>query len=305
MTPIDQAALAKFKRYYLFHGPNAYKLDERVRSLIKALIEPGSEAFDLDRFDGDRVDLSNVINAASTPPVISALRVTILTSVDRLSAASLNRLEPFLSKIPPYSVLAMTAVKIDKRIKLFKRLATEEKVHSFYFEPFSSSEAAKLVVDFGASRNKKLSPYVANAIVEIFGTDPYRLENEVEKLSLYVGEKPEIEKSDLAFASGFKHIETAYDLPDLIFSGKPEQAMELARTAIASGISEMQILWILRNHLLRLNAAQAEGTAKGIMAAFRMPFPVAQEILRMSKGVSQDAIAKGLTFCFRAEYSLK
>ncbi|HBZ00832.1 MAG TPA: DNA polymerase III subunit delta [candidate division Zixibacteria bacterium] len=305
MSPIDQAALAKFKRYYLFYGPNTYKLDERVRSLIKAVIEPGSEPFDLDRFDGDRVDFSNVINAASTPPVISQLRVTILTSVDKLSAQSLNRLEPFLSKIPPYSVLAMTAVKLDKRIKIFKRLAAEEKTNTFFFDLFKPAEAADLVVKAAANRGKKLSTYVANAIVETFGTDPYRLENEVEKLSLYVGDKPEIEKSDLAFASGFTHVETAYDLPDLIVAGKPEQAMELARMAIASGISEMQILWILRNYLLRLNAAQATGDAKGLMSAFRMPYGAAQEILRKSKGVSQDAIAKGLTFCFRAEYSLK
>ena len=154
MSPIDQAALAKFKRYYLFYGPNNYKLDERVRSLIKAVIEPGSEPFDLDRFDGDRVDFSKVINAASTPPVISSLRVTILTSVDKLSAQSLNRLEPFLSKIPAYSVLAMTAVKLDKRIKIFKRLAAEEKTNTFFFDLFKPAEAADLVVKAAANRGK-------------------------------------------------------------------------------------------------------------------------------------------------------
>jgi DNA polymerase III subunit delta len=305
MSPIDKAALSKFKRYYLFYGPNAFKLDERVRSLGQALIEPGSEAFDLDHFDGDRADISNVINAASTPPVISLLRVVILTSAEKLSAQSLNRLEAFLPKIPDYSVLAMTAIKIDKRIKLFKNLAAQDKVHTFYFDLFSSSEAADLVVKFAAARAKRMSTYVANAVVETFGTDPYRLENEVEKLALYVGEKPEIEKSDLAFASGFNKIETAYDLPNLIFAGKPEQALELARTALASGISEIQLLWILKNHLIRLNGAHAIGNPRGMMSELRMPFGAAQELLRISKNISQDDIAKGLTFIFRAEYALK
>jgi DNA polymerase III subunit delta len=305
MSPLDKAALAKFQRYYLFYGPNSYKLDERVKSLTKALIDPGSEAFDLDRFDGDRVDISNVINAASTPPVISQIRVVILTNVEKLSAQPQTRLEAFLTKIPEYSVLGMTAVKIDKRSKLFKKLAAEEKVHTFVFDLFKPTEAAGLVVKFADDRHKKISTYVANAIVEIFGTDPYRLENEVEKLTLFVGDKPEIEKSDLAFASGFSKIETAYDLPDLILRGKPEQALELSRTALASGISEMQLLWILKNHLLRLNSAYVIGNAKGLMSALHMPFAPAQELLRTSKITSQDAVAKGLTFVFRAEYALK
>ena len=56
MSPLDSSGIAKIKRFLLFHGPNAFKLDERVSSLVKAVIEPGAEAFDLDRFDGNQAD---------------------------------------------------------------------------------------------------------------------------------------------------------------------------------------------------------------------------------------------------------
>ena len=259
MSPLDSAGIAKIKRFLLFHGPNAFKLDERVSSLVKAVIEPGAEAFDLDRFDGNQADVSNVINAASTPPVISPLRVVILANVDGLSASGLNRLDGLLPRIPPYSVLAMTAPKVDKRLKFFKKLVTENKDHAYFFDLPKQAEAAEMVIKFASDRGKKIQNLVALAVVETFGVDPYRLQNEVEKLCLFVGDKTEIEKSDLAFASGFTRVETAYDLPELLFSGNPRQALELARAASASGISEMQLLWILKNHFVRLNVAQVAG----------------------------------------------
>jgi DNA polymerase-3 subunit delta len=305
MSPLDNSQLAKFKRYYLFYGPNAYKLDERVKSLITTAVEPGAEAFDLDRFTANHIDISNVINAASTPPVISSLRVVILTNIEKLTASALKRLEAFLPKIPPYAVLAMTASKIDKRIKFYKQLASQDKVHSYFFDLPNPADAARLVAEFASSRGKKVSPYIADAVVEMFGADPYRLENEVEKLSLYVGDKPEIEKTDLAFASGFTHVETPYDLPELIMTGKPEQALELARAALASNVSEMHLLWILKNFLLRYNAAHALGNPKAIMSALHVSYGIAQGILTGARRVSQQAITQGLTYIFRAEYSLK
>ncbi len=305
MSPLDSAGIARIKRFLLFHGPNAYRLDERLSSLIKAVVEPGSEAFDLDRFDGNQADVSNVINAVSTPPVISPLRVVILANVDGLSASGLNRLDALLPRIPPYTVLAMTAPKVDKRLKFFKKLTTENKDHAYFFDLPKQAEAAELVVKFASDRGKKIQNQVALAIVETFGVDPYRLQNEVEKLCLYIADKADIEKSDLAFASGFTRVETAYDLPELLFSGNPRQALELARTAIASGISEMQLLWILKNHFVRLNVAQVAGSVKGIMGISWMPYNAAQDILTASRKISQDAVAKGLTYIFRAEYSLK
>lgn len=263
--------IKQVKRYYLFYGPNSYKLDERVSSLIKAVITPGSEAFDLDRFSGNSSDISNVINAVSTPPIISPIRVIIFTDIEHLAAGAQNRLDSFLPKIPEYSVLAMTAVKLDKRSKFFKKLA-EAKGQSFVYDIYKPEEAMALIVKFAGDRGKKIAIAAAGALVDLFGTDPYRLQNEVEKLALFVGDKPEITSSDLAFASGFTRVETAYDLPRLIMAGKPNEALELVRNAIASGIAEMQMLYILKNHVMALNSARKAGTIKGLMSMHRMPW---------------------------------
>jgi DNA polymerase III subunit delta len=302
--PSQDNVIKKLTRFYLFYGPNSYRVDDKLSSLIKAVISPGSEAFDLDRFSGKSSDISNVINAVSTPPIISPLRVIVFTDVEHLSAGAQTRLDSFLPKIPEYSVLAMTAVKLDKRSKLFKKLA-EAIGHTHLYDLYKPDEAMALVIKFAGDRGKKIAIAAAGALVDLFGTDPYRLQNEVEKLALFVGDKPEISSSDLAFASGFTRVETAYDLPRLIMAGKPDEALELVRNAIASGIAEMQMLYILKNHVMGLNAARKAGNIKNLMGMIRMPMEPARQLLAVSAKLSQDSINKGLTAIFRAEYSLK
>jgi DNA polymerase-3 subunit delta len=329
--PSKEDILKQIKRYYLFYGPNDFKLDERVASLIKNIIEPGSEAFDLDRFDGKTHDAADIINVISTPPVISPLRVVILANADDLSSSGQTFLESFLGKIPSYSTLAMTvhAVKTDKRSKLFKRLSSEEKgpkvpndkVHAYYYSNYEPSDAAGLIVKFAADAGKTISQDATNAIVEIFGIDPYRLKNEVEKLSLFAGEKSNVEKQDLAFASGLDRAETPDELPGMILDGHLGKALEFTRRAIASGITEFQILFILRNYLTALNLAQGVKSQNQLLALMaKRPMLVrakadeeymaavrrrSQEFYIRSRNIDQGSVAKGLTYMFRAEYSLK
>lgn len=297
--------LKKIKRFYLFHGTNEYKLNEKVSSLIKTVIPEGGEIFDLDRFEGRRCDVAMLINSVSTPPIIGPMRVVVLSDTEKLTAKSQKMLDGFLPKIPEFSVLAMMAVKIDKRSSLFKKLIALDKKQSFGFKEFSQYEAAKLLIKYAADRGKTLNPQVADMLVTIFGSDPYRLENEIEKLSLFTGESSQIEKKDLAFSAGFSKVETPYDLPNLIISGQPDAALELAARAMVSGTSEMQILYILKSHFIRLNASFSSQSVKDLMIKLRIPYFAAKAIFPQSKRTMPKGILDGLAEIFKAEYSLK
>ncbi len=297
--------IKKIARFYLFFGPNNYRLDEKISSLIKAVIPAGAKAFDLDRFDGKRCDVADLLNSLSTPPVMSPLRVVVLNDVDRMPSKKQTVLCEFLPGIPEYSVLAMTAAKADKRSKLFKKLLAEKKKHSFEYGVLTETEALGLIAKFAADRDKIIGSRIAETMIGLFGTDPYRLENEVEKLALSVGDKREIEKKDLAFMSGFTKAETAYDLLELTFGGQIKEALELCGRALASGMSEMQILYMFKTHLAGLNAAYNSKEIKTLMSTYRIPYPVARRFQAESRKMRPEAILNGLSHIFRAEYSLK
>jgi len=236
---------------------------------------------------------------------MSPLRIVVLSDTEKLPTAGQKMLHDRLEKIPEYSVLAMTAAKADKRSALFKYLLKLDKKQSFLYKELGSAEAAKLAVEFASRRGKSMSPQVADILVTIFGIDPYRLENEIEKLALYTGRKEEIEKEDLAFSAGFTKIETPYDLPDLIISGQVSAALELTSKALMSGISEMQLLYILKNHFSRLCISYNSQDIKELMAKCRIPFFAAKVVKGQSRRVQPAAVCAALEDIFRAEYSLK
>jgi DNA polymerase-3 subunit delta len=297
--------IKKIKRYYLFYGNNDFRRKERIKSLIKTVIPPGGEAFDLDQFDGKGCDAHAVLNSLSTPPAMSPLRVVILTNAEKLSPNNQKILNDFLEKIPDYSVLTMTASKTDKRSPLFKYLHTKEKVHTYVQNDYSNAELIELVRKFAFDRKKDISPNIAAMIVDIYGTEPFRLENEVEKIAIFSGDKKEIEKKDLAFSAGFNKVETAYDLADFIIEGQLNGALALTNRALVSGINEMQLIFLLKNHFSKLNTAINSNDIKSLMSKSRVPSFVARKIMTQSKKIGPKAILTGLKSIFQAEYSIK
>ena len=297
--------IKKIKRYYLFYGTNDFKLKERLKSLIKAVIPPGGEAFDLDQFDGKGCDAHLIINGLSTPPCMSPLRVVILSNTEKLSPNNQKILFEFIEKIPEYSVLVMLAAKTDKRSPLFKFLHTKEKVHAHAHDDYSNAQLNELVRKFAFDRGKELNPEVAAMVVDIYGTEPFRLENEIEKITIFAGDKNSVEKKDLAFSAGFSKVETAYDLADLIINGLLSDALSLTNRALVSGINEMQLIFLLKNHFAKLNTAFNSKDVKELMSKVRiLPF-VARKMMTQSKKIGPEAILAGLKLIFQAEYSIK
>ncbi len=301
----NQDVISKIKRFYLFYGPNNYRISARVSSLIATVLQPGADVFDLDRFDGKGCDINLLINSISTPPVMSPLRIILLSNAEKLTSSNQAALEKFLSKIPEYSVLVMTAVKPDARSAFFKNLLAKKKVNSFAFDDYEPNEMLGLVIDFAKKRNKSISPEITSSVVDIFGNDLFRLENEIDKLSLFVGDKETIEKKDLAFGYGFSKVETIDDLPELLLNNKPKAALELTRRAIAGGISEIQILFMIRGLLMALNAAKMTSDVRTLMSTARVSPNVAFMAQRKARIVGEQYVQQGLMLVFRAEYALK
>ena len=100
-------------------------------------------------------------------------------------------------------------------------------------------------------------------------------------------------------------LRTHCDGPDLIISGQVSEALELTSKALMSGISEMQLLYILKNHFSRLCISYNSHDIKEVMAKCRIPFFAAKVVKEQSRRIRSAAVFSGLEDIFRAEYSLK
>lgn len=297
--------LAKIKRYYLFFGNEEYLKSKRIKSLIDAVIEKGYEDFDCDYFEGRGLDATVLINAASSPPLGSPLRVVVLRNLDKVSPKGLGLIERFIGSIPDYTTLIITCEKIDKRKKIFKTLLADENACVHFGQP-SPSKAVELVAESARQLDTHISAEARDYLVETVGPDIGRLEQELAKLALYVGPDATIQKVDVAQMCGVGGAGTIFDLPERITSGDIAGAFVLLNSLLLAKQSESKILFRVKDYFLKLNTVKALNASPWLLVKkFGMLEKTAENIYQTAKRLPEKCITNCIHYIYECEIGLK
>ena len=102
----------------LFHGEEPFLVRLGVDLLKKKLLTPGSEAFDFASLLGRETTAAAVAAHASTAPMLSERRLTVVYEVEKMSSAERPKLVAYVRAPNPGSCLVLAA---------FERLAGRNK----------------------------------------------------------------------------------------------------------------------------------------------------------------------------------
>ncbi len=300
--------IAEIRRYYLFHGPEEFLKWKRIKDLVSAVITPGFEPFDYALFGGRGIDMTALINSASSPPMGSVLRVTVLRDIERLYPKALDLLEKFVKQIPDYSCLVLTCEKIDMRKKIFKTLLVDRK-SCIEFRELTPQKAAEMATALAAEMKTVISQENALYLVETIGTDAGRIRQEIEKLSLYVGPQQPITKEAISQMCGGSVFGTATDLPVKITGGDIAGALKLLNQLLLAKESEGTILFRLKDHFLKLNLAKSSNmSAMAFARAIGYGdsyISYAEKLKKTAATLSQSCITECLHAIYECEIALK
>jgi DNA polymerase-3 subunit delta len=92
-------------------------------------------------------------------------------------------------------------------------------------------------------------PGTAECLLELIGNQPRQLHAEIEKLSLYVHPRKEVQEEDLRAIVSTSRELLVWDLCDAVTSGKTSESAHLVRQLLAQGESEVGILILLSNQI--------------------------------------------------------
>jgi DNA polymerase III subunit delta len=106
-------------------------------------------------------------------------------------------------------------------------------------------------------RGKRITPSVAERLVELVGRDLRRLDVEAEKLAAYVGEAPDVSATDLASAATADGTTTVYELTDAVGDRDVERALRLLGSLLGSGETALGLVAMLVRHVRALIGALA------------------------------------------------
>lgn len=277
----------------------------RVKSLVKAAIEPGFENFDYDVFDGRSLDISLLINTASTPPFGSPLRVVYLRNLEKLSPKSLELLARFIPEIPERTTLVMTCKKIDRRKKYFKSWLAQ-KDHCVAFEPPTPEKAVQHLKKLAAELEIDIPDKALNYLVEAVGCNVGILEQEMAKLALFVGSEAAVKETDIALMTGAGSSGTVVDLPVKIAAGDIGGALTLLNELMLSRESEGTILFRIKDFFLKMNAAKVtKAGAWAFARRFHLFAASADTLVQAARKLNQQCLVNCLKYIYEAEIELK
>lgn len=251
----------KIRPFYIILGEEDYFLDEFLWRLKKRLFkDTSSYQMNFQKFSGDDLDIPKLINSLKTPPFFEANRLTVVSEAECIPARDMKTLSIYLKNPSTNNCLVMVFKVFDRRLAFFKEPAVRKALVEF-LRP-KERELPSWVRRLVSAHHKSIGRDAVETIAQRVGNDLKRMKNEIEKLSLMIGEEPRITKDHVRKVITDYQIEGIFDLADAIGGRNTKKALMLLRIIIESGESPIGLIGLMSRHF-RILLSVREGLERG------------------------------------------
>ena len=240
----------KIRSGYLLIGEN-FQREEALSLLLSRVVDPATKTFNYDVFYGDDVELERMIQTALSFPMMTNRRVVVLKGCQALKTPAWKKLDRVLSDPPETTCMVFTG----DDAKLQKKLSKAAKRHMgvVVFKPIYENRIEPWIRERVRKKGRDISPKAAAVLHLHVGTSLQDLANEIEKLFLFVGDRPRIEEQDVVEVAGHSRIHGIFDLTDAVGAQKTGEALGILRNLLDEGEEPGRMLWMLVRHLTALS----------------------------------------------------
>jgi len=250
---LDKPAKSKRQPVYVLAGDEDF-LKRQCRDAILALtLGDADPAFAVAVYPGEKLDFSAVRNDLDTLPFLSPARVVVVEAADPFVTAHREALEKYVAKPSKIGVLVLDVKSFPETTKLAKALPDAAKLNCKALPAF---KLAGWATGWAKARHgKTLNPDAAALLVELVGPQMGLLDQELGKLAVAVGPKPEIGPDDVDRLVGRSRAANVFRIMDAVGEGKPAEALTILGELFAEGEDALAVLGPLTAQLRKLAAA--------------------------------------------------
>ncbi|MBE5786606.1 MAG: DNA polymerase III subunit delta [Clostridiales bacterium] len=302
-------------RCYLFEGEEEFTKQAALKNLRKAAVSGDFAPMNETRLIDPAPDA--LIAAAETLPFLSDKRWIEIRDCAMLQAgkakeydedAAVKRLTEYFDHLPDTACIVFyVRGKADGRKKFYQLLKKKAVIVSF--DPLNDEELAKWVARQLKLAGKKISMHTCQQLWFSAGREMTMLNNEIEKLIAYTGDREEITDGDIREVCVKSTEFKVFDLADTLLSGNGSKALEMLEGLLREGEERMMLLSLLGRQCRQMRDARALAAAGArpgeIAGKIGVPPFAVGRILETARGYTVEKLNRIARLCLDREYQVK
>jgi len=214
-----------YKPVYWLEGEEEYFIDKVVEYAETRILNESETAFNLTVFYGKDAEWPSVVNACRRYPMFAEKQVVLLKEAQQMR--DIEKLEPYIEN--PLSstifVVSYKDKKIDGRTKMAKLL--KEKSVLLTTKKLYDNQLPEWTEELVESKGHSISQKALILLVDHIGNDLSRIENEIEKTLINLGERKTITEEDVEKYVGVSKDFNAFELQGALATKNLSKAIRI------------------------------------------------------------------------------
>ena len=228
---------------HILHGPDDFSRGEVIAQLKASLGDPAMADLSITVLDGHGLTLSEMRHHADAAPFMTPKRLVIVNGYLRFvtgRAEELQALLTYVEYLPPTTDLVLVEREsLTAQHPLLKSGAEAKVVH---FAGLDKNNLRPWIVKQAKSFGVTLEPNAADLLGRLVGPNLRSLNNEIEKLALYVNEQRPIKKADVELLVPYTEEAERFGMSNAIGRRDARRAYDQLRKELDEGKNPMAIL---------------------------------------------------------------
>lgn len=241
----------------IFHGEEPFLASLGVDLLKKHLLSPGSEAFDFVSLFGRETTAEAVVAQATTVPMLSEKRVTVVYEFLGLAPSQRTQLLSYVRNPVPSACVALVSFERLTGKNKFERELLDEGEPVDCGRP-SGEQLLAIVRRMSEKRGREIEEDAVSALIDWTDGRLNRIANELDKLNCFVPDGSPIGLSEVETVVGAR-TSGLRDLALAIASRETGTALALLDELVDGGMGEAQLVSQLYSFWISLWLARTGG----------------------------------------------
>ena len=199
-----------YKPVYFLFGDEPYYLDLIGSYISSRVLSEAEQSFNQTILYGKDTEAGQLSDLARRFPMMASHQVVILKEAQEMK--SFGDLLPYIENPQPSTLLVIIYKykKPDKRQKIFKTL--EKEAVWFESKKLYDNQVPGWIAGYASNQKYRMEPKAAAMLAEFLGSDLSKIVNEVEKLTVAIGDKsvtitPALVEEHIGFSKDFNQFE--------------------------------------------------------------------------------------------------